>query len=119
MNGYDMSKMNNRIDFSKLTVEIQLRSKGGMIGQAAIEYDGLRITHFRFMKNTETGEIFVEMPSLRVWKKYQRMFWILSPEDHEKFEKLLLDKFSEYRRKVKEGKLQDNSPADEISDELF
>lgn len=106
----------SRINFESLKVEINLRDKGNMVAQAAIEFAGVRVTHFRIMVDKKTGEVWLELPSIRVYAKYQRCFWVLDDNDYSELQKLVLDKYSETVSKVKAGEIQDTTPLAELSD---
>lgn len=104
------------INYNELKVEIsKLRNKGGMKAQLAIEYFGIRVTHFRIMVD-ENGEFWLEMPSIRVFNKYQRCFWILSDEDFPKFRDFVLAKYREHITKVRQGVIEDTTPPGELGD---
>lgn len=104
------------IQFGDIKVEIKRRNKGNMLGMAAIEYQGLRITHFRIMTDKSTGEVWLEMPSIKIFAKYQRCFWVLDDEDYEKFQNLVLGAYKEHLHKIKQGFIEDTIPVDEITE---
>ena len=103
------------IDFSELTIDVQLKNKGRLKALIGINYKGIRVTHFRILEDDKSEyRVILLRPSLKVGERWQKIFWTDSDEDYSLLEEKVITSYKEYLSALEGGFEKDNTPLDEI-----